>query len=438
MIPQYLEEELDCFVLSQVPGIGPKLGQILLQHFGSARAIRYATSAELIQLSKITPKIAQDLQRVFGEFDINGELTRLNSLGVRLITYFSPAYPEVLKHLNDPPLVLYAQGEFEEIDRFAVAIVGSRSCSEYGQKHTKILVKALAENGFTVVSGLALGIDGIAHQQAIDSRGRTIAILANGLGMIYPPEHQELAKEVVKNGLILSEMPLKARPIRSHFHSRNRLIAGIAMATVVIEANDKSGAIITAKHAVEQGKSVFVLPANVDSIHSEGSLQLLRDGAIPVRNPDDLLEDLRGILQRNFPAWGEPKRNSILKEASQAELLQNISKSDSQTFPRPSESKSKSSSTQNRSLNNSSLPTTEPASIQANSSPVPQSVSKAMPTDPIQLKILELIRNSPLHMDDLIHELSIPIQEITRHLMIMEINRFIQRVSGNRYSCSNT
>jgi DNA processing protein len=286
---------LDLLALTLVPGLGPRLTQALLDHFGSAAAARRATPAQLQQVPHVGSKLAHDFAEALRTVDPQAEYDRATALGVSLVPLTSPDYPERLKELPDAPHLLYIRGNLLPVDGNAVAIVGSRRCSPYGQRTAGRLAADLGRAGLTVVSGLALGIDGAAHRGCLEGGGRTLAVLAGGLSSIYPPEHVGLADEVAARGALLTETPLMMGPQRGMFHARNRLISGLARAVVIIEANDRSGALITARHGAEQGREVFAFPANVDSPLSAGSLRLLRDGVRLIRHADDLLEDLSGV-----------------------------------------------------------------------------------------------------------------------------------------------
>jgi DNA processing protein len=286
---------LDLLALTLVPGLGPRLTQHLLDHFGSAGAARRATAAELQQVPHIGSKLAPEFAAALRTVDPRAELDRAAGYGVSVVPRSSADYPGRLKELPDAPHLLYVRGTILPADLNAVAIVGSRKCSAYGQRTATRLAADLARAGYTIVSGLALGIDGAAHRGALEAGGRTLAVLAGGLSAIYPPEHVGLADEVAARGALITETPLMMGPQRGMFHARNRLISGLGRAAVIIEANDRSGALITARHAAEQGREAFAVPANVDSPHSAGSLRLLRDGVRLIHHADDLIEDLKGL-----------------------------------------------------------------------------------------------------------------------------------------------
>lgn len=287
--------------LTLVPGLGPKLTQALLERFGSARAAIQATEQELLAVPNIGEKTARQFLNAIQSVDAKAEIEKAHALGVQILPRVDPNYPATLLTLSDVPPLLYVKGAFQPTDSKAIGIVGSRSCTSYGKRVARQMAASLARAGYTIISGLALGIDGEAHQGALEAGGRTLAILAGGLSKIYPPQHVQLAEQVCQHGALITESPMAMAPQAGMFHSRNRIISGLSMAVVIIEANTQSGSLITARHASEQGREVFVIPANVDSPASAGSLKLLRDGARLIRGVDDLLEDLQGIKPAQVP-----------------------------------------------------------------------------------------------------------------------------------------
>jgi DNA processing protein len=216
-------------------------------------------------------------------------------LGIDLVLRDDPAYPPALGRICDPPGVLFCRGKLEPRDELAVAIVGSRRCTVYGRQQAERLAGVLARAGLTIVSGLARGIDAAAHRGALEAGGRTLAVLGTGLAKIYPPEHAELAAAVAQNGAVLAEGPLDTAPLPGLFPQRNRIIAGLSMGVVVIEASRSSGALHTVRHALEQGREVFAVPGRIDSLASEGCHDILRDGATLVRHADDILLGLGAL-----------------------------------------------------------------------------------------------------------------------------------------------
>jgi len=289
------ESQRDRFALSLVPGIGPRTLAALIDHFGNATAALKAPACDLQEVPHIGPKVARQIRDAIDRLDVNAEFARMETYGVQLLADGTPQYPSMLTSLAGRPGFLYIRGELQERDRNAVAIVGSRHCSAYGRRIADRLAFDLARAGFTIISGLARGIDGAAHQGALRAGGRTIAVVANGLARIYPPEHADLALQVQANGAILSEAQMQMEPLPGMFPPRNRIISGMSRAVVLVEAAEKSGALITATHAAEQGREVFAVPGPVDSPTSAGTLRLLRHGVRLIRNAQDIIEDLDGI-----------------------------------------------------------------------------------------------------------------------------------------------
>ena len=288
-------EKRALLTLHLVPGLGPKLTMALLQRFGSAAAILSASPADLQEIPHLGSQLAEAITRSFRGADVDGELRRMEEYRVRALIPGEPDYPACLAEIPARPHLLYLRGELRLSDAKAIAIVGSRHCTSYGRRMTEKLTAELAGSGFTIISGLARGIDGIAHRATLDAKGRTIAVLAGGLARIYPPEHTDLAGEVEAHGALLSEAPMLMEPLAGMFPARNRLISGLARAVVIVEAAARSGALITASHAAEQGRPVFAVPGPLDSPASAGTHALLRQGAILLRGIEDILEELEGI-----------------------------------------------------------------------------------------------------------------------------------------------
>lgn len=283
---------IDQLIVSLAPGLGPRLQSELLVRFGSASEVLSQPMDVLRSVPGIGEKIAGQL--------LSGELRRyaeqtLNECDDREVDIVSnsvPDYPRQLKNICDAPTLLFRRGDWLPQDELAIAIVGSRRCTTYGRRQAERLAGALSRAGFTIVSGLARGIDGAAHRGALNAGGRTVAVLATGVRDIYPPEHAELALEISRNGCLLSELPLDQHPKPGLFPQRNRIISGISLGVIVVEANRNSGALYTARHALEQGREVFAVPGQVDSISSQGCHDLIRDGVTLIRNADDVLAEL--------------------------------------------------------------------------------------------------------------------------------------------------
>lgn len=278
--------------LSLIPGIGPRLQAQLMDHFGTAAAVLQQSADQLTKVAGIGTQTAMQITSGDHQQSAVAMLQQCRQNGVHLLTKGGPRYPEGLKSLSDGPMLLYSRGDLQPCDDLAIAIVGARRCTQYGRRQAERLAGSLVRAGFTVVSGLARGIDTAAHRGALNAGGRTVAVMATGVREIYPPENAELAVEISHNGSLLSEFPLDQKPRPGLFPQRNRIISGMCLAVIIVEATRNSGALHTARHAMEQGREVFALPGPVDSIASEGCHELIREGVTLVRNCDDVLAEL--------------------------------------------------------------------------------------------------------------------------------------------------
>jgi DNA processing protein len=298
------DELLNLLCLSMVPGVGPRTTQVLLEHFGSAGKVLAAPRSALRDVGGIGAKLAERIVQGARECNAEAELALCRREAVRVIARGEPHYPASLQTIPDPPSLVYWKGRLEPRDQLAIAIVGSRRCTPYGARVAERLAGALARMGFTIVSGLARGIDAAAHRGAINAGGRSIAVLANGLASVYPPEHEDLARALVESGGLLSEMPMQQSPLAGLFSQRNRLISGLSLGVVVVEAAPRSGSLATANHAAEQNREVFAVPGPIESLNSRGCHRLIRDGAKLVETVDDILDELGPLVQevRTDPA----------------------------------------------------------------------------------------------------------------------------------------
>lgn len=375
----------DHLALALVPGLGPKLTAALLERFGSAAAARRATVEELLTIPHIGEKTARLIAGALREADPEAEIRLLRQHGVTAVPRGSACYPAPLEQIPAPPPLVYLRGEWTPVDARAVAVVGSRNCTGYGQRVAAQLARGLARAGWTVVSGLARGIDAAAHRAALEARGRTIAVLAGGLSRIYPPEHADLAEQIAAGaGCLISEAPMRVGPQPALFPARNRLISGLARGVVVVEADRRSGALITARHAADQGREVFAVPGPVDSPQSAGCLELIRTGARLVRSAEDVIEDLMGLALAVDPP-PPPHAPPAERPAPQ-------------TAPAP--------------------PANSLASAPAladNERPVYDALA---------------VRR---HADELVALTGLPIPELSRILVALELKRLIRRTPGNYY-----
>ena len=292
---------LDLIRLTSVPGVGPKTSRALLARFGTAGQVLRAPEAAIREVAGVGARLAEKIVRADRDIDAAADLALCRRLGVTPVAQGDEGYPAPLREIPDPPALIYVRGTIEPIDRLAVAIVGSRKCTPYGLRIAERLATSLARVGLTVVSGLARGIDAAAHRGAMAGGGRTLAVLANGLSQIYPPEHNKLAEEVVAAGALIAESPMRQAPLAGLFPQRNRIISGLSLGVVVVEATPRSGSLSTASHATEQNREVFAVPGPVDSLPSRGCHHLIRDGARLVETVDDILEELGPAVRHIRP-----------------------------------------------------------------------------------------------------------------------------------------
>ena len=285
--------------LNMVDGVGPVRVRALRDRFGEPQAILSASKGELMQVEGVGEEVARSINSWREKVDLDAELQRIEKAGVRVVTRDDPEYLKNLREIYDPPLVLYVKGILTERDALAIAVVGSRRTTLYGQDMARKLAFQLARIGVTVVSGLARGIDTAAHNGALQAKGRTIAVIGCGIDVMYPAENKKLADEIVeKGGAVVTEFPFGVQPDRQNFPMRNRIISGASLGVVVVEANLKSGALITANQAGEQGRQVFAVPGRADSILSKGAHKLIKDGAKLTEDVEDILSEFEYLLPK--------------------------------------------------------------------------------------------------------------------------------------------
>jgi DNA processing protein len=276
---------------TRIPTIGTVRFRALERHFASLEDAWRASAKELRAAGLDEGAVNAILSRR-ASISPEGEMERLERAGVRAIHWHDPTYPPRLKEIYDPPPVLFLRGRLLPEDERSVAVVGTRKATAYGREAATTITADLARSGVTIVSGLARGIDSVAHRAALDTGGRTIAVLANGLDIVYPPEHKTLAREIEERGALLSEHPLGTRPEARHFPRRNRIMSGMTLGTLVVEAGDVSGALWTVSHALEQNREVFCIPGSIFSPASRGTNKLIQEGAKLVLDYKDVLEEL--------------------------------------------------------------------------------------------------------------------------------------------------
>jgi DNA processing protein len=385
--------------LRLVPGLGNVLYRRLLQRFETAERVLSASTGELTAVEKLGSTLAAKIRDQRFTKDPEEELTALERLGGRLLFFDQKEYPRNLRFVHHPPVMLYVLGRLEEVDRQAVAIVGARFATRAGLDHARRLAHDLAAAGVTVVSGLARGVDAAAHRGALAASGRTVGVLGCGLDVDYPPENRDLKKRLVSAGAVLTEYPLGQPPDSHHFPVRNRIIAGMSLGLIVVEAGDRSGALISARLALEEGREVFAVPGDPASTRSRGPQRLIDQGAKAVVEAEQVLDELSPVmsgLQRGLPGIKEtgwepaPAIGAARTEA-----------------PRTKKAPEK----------------TEP--VVEKQSPPPQSL-----TDGSAEIILDLLGEEPVHIDLLVRRSGLGVSEVAVTLLNLELTGRVVQTPG--------
>lgn len=377
--------------LMSVEGVGDTLFVPLLERFGSPAAVFSASVHELATVPKMSKQSAEAIL-AFKDWDvIRRRMDVLNQAGIRIVTFLDENYPRHLLNVYNLPALLYVAGHLQS-DDISIAIVGSRHAGTYGKYTTDRISRELALRGATIVSGMARGIDSCAHRGALAAKGRTIAVLGSGLDVIYPPENKKLFEAIVEQGAVISEYPPGTQPLPFHFPARNRIISGMSYGVLVVEAGEKSGSLITAKLAMEQGREVFAIPGPIDSASSRGANSLIKQGAKLIDSVDDILEEILPQLERTVREPVSPGR-----KANQT--------GSEQTFPQKN-----------------GIP--ERAVLE-------KDVETLLPTD---RKILKVIADGKTHADDIIQETGIPPAEAMGALMRLELQGRVLQHPGKLFT----
>lgn len=282
----------DWITLHSIPGVGSISFLRLVKFFGSPRAVLDAGLKDLLSVRGITPAISKSIVDYRDTIDAERELDLIKQHGCRIIKIDDEEYPANLRTIYDPPPIIYIKGSIIPNDSQSISIVGARKASVYGKSVAENISKELVLKGFTIVSGMAHGIDASAHNAALDAGGRTIAVMGNGLDIIYPPNNEKLYEKIINSGAVISEFPMGTEPKKENFPIRNRIISGLSLGTLVVEASNHSGALITANYALEQGREVFAIPGPIFSEISKGTNNLIKQGAKLVESTDDILSEL--------------------------------------------------------------------------------------------------------------------------------------------------
>jgi DNA processing protein len=392
------EELIPEITLNMVEGIGSMLTQRLLNRFGNAESILNATVSQLQEVEGIGSKIANNISQAHSVCHPESLIDQCRTNGISLISKQDARYPELLRTIDDSPLFLFVRGEFQASDNLAVAIVGTRNASQYGYQQAEHLASELSQYGFTIISGLALGIDGAAHRGVLSVEGRTIAVLGGGLLHIFPQEHRNLAENIITHGMIVSEYMPDQFPQRGMFPQRNRIISGLSLGVLIIEAPPQSGALITATLAAKQGRKVFAIPGRIDQESSRGCHQLIRNGAILVESVDDLLKHL------DLPVKPKQQPQPQLKSQLQSKIQPNPQHQSTASRQSPKTSKTETTN----------IPI--PADWQLNE---------------IETKILQLISVNPTAIDSIISISGLPTHQVLAAISLLEIRHIIRRAEAN-------
>jgi DNA processing protein len=307
--------------LSMLSDIGPISARRLLSVFGTPEKIFDARINELLEIENIGRNRATSIRQFSSWKDVEQQVKLIEQRGITAVSLESPSYPELLRQIDDAPLILYIKGSLIPQDRYAIAVVGSRKLTDYGASVADRIAEDLSSAGFTIVSGMARGVDSRAHNAALRAGGRTIAVLGSGVDVPYPPENKTLMERIAGSGTVISEFPPGTQPDKENFPKRNRIISGLSLGVLVAEATSDSGALITARYAADQGREVFAVPGNISSAHSEGTNELIRRGAILVRHANDIVEDLAPVLKGFIRAAGRVAIDVTEDEKSLCTLL---------------------------------------------------------------------------------------------------------------------
>ncbi|MBX7254802.1 MAG: DNA-processing protein DprA [Candidatus Hydrogenedentes bacterium] len=394
------QEQREWLTLTLVPGVGTTLFIRLLARFRTPAAVLRAPKHALQDV--VGEKLAQRITQYSDVVDVDAQERAMAKYGVTLLTMEDPRYPLRLAEIYDPPLVLFVRGELRDEDQNCVALVGTRRATPYGLRMAEKFGREMAARNVTVVSGLALGVDAAAHQGAIDAGGRTVAVLGCGVDIAYPPQNADLMQDITKHGCVISQFPMGMKPSAGHFPYRNRIISGMTMGTLVIEAPLSSGALITARQAAEQGREVFAVPGQVGVLNSQGPHLLIREGAKLVETVEDILVEL------NLPA-------DVRTE-----------------LPRPAASRATTSTT----------PRTETPAPQAAFEPAPPPPQRPpaptpeKPSQPAGLERMVLKALSPTgtHVDEISAACRISISDALSTLTLLELKGLVRQFSGKRFA----
>lgn len=419
---EYAPSELvDEILLSTVEGVGAVTMERLLKRFGSASATFKAPLSELIRVEKVGENVAKRVVDAAKNADAEAIVRFCEENEILVLTPRDSRYPERLRTIATPPQILYLRGELKREDRRAISIVGTRAATTYGRAQTMRLARELAEAGFTIVSGLALGIDGCAHRAALDAKGRTIAVLGGGVAKIYPREHEDLAARIMTAGAVVSEYHPLMTPLAGNFPARNRIVSGLSVGVLVIESGKRGGSMITARLAAEQNRDLYAVPGPVDNPVSQGCHELIRDGAILVETVDDILNSLPAYeLAR--PQTADLRRRDA--DDRIAEGTAGISERSISSIARPSKvKKARTEPVRKKAALESQFPDS-PTSLN-------EQIKRFPPLSDVERAIVDGIGDKKVSIDELIRIVKLPASNVLGAITALEFKKVLRRLPGN-------
>ena len=400
-------ETISLIHLNLIQGIGLKTVQVLRDVFGSTERALQATPDELRKTDQLSSAVCDLLIHKPVLYPIERELELIEKYGCQVVTLYDAEYPPHLKEIDTPPFVLYVKGALTPEDALSVSLVGSRNAKDYGRKVGYRLSYQLAQRGVTVISGLARGIDTSAHRGALEAGGRTIAVMGNGLSVVYPATNSNLAEKIEASGALVSEFPMAAKPKPRNFPRRNRIISGLTLGTVVVEASNRSGALITARLAAEQNREVFAVPGEIFSELSTGTHRLINDGAKLINTVDDLLNELPPHVLSQIQPQISPSPVPDTEVASTQSTP--VQKSDTElASPQPS-----------------------PDARQSVSVPPPPDLT------PDEKTIFDAIEVPSSHIDTIVRTTQLPISQVSSVLLMLELKGIVQQLPGKQFTKVN-
>ena len=390
-------ETISLIHLNLIQGVGLKTVQCLRDVFGSTERALRAAPDKIRKIEQLSPAIRDLLIHKPVLYPIERELELIHTYGCQVVTLYDAAYPPHLKQIDTPPFVLYVRGELVPEDAISVSVVGSRNAEDYGRKVSYRLSYQIAQRGLTVVSGFAKGIDTAAHRGALEAGGRTIAVMGNGLSLIYPAVNTDLAEKMETSGALVSEFPMAARPKPRNFPRRNRIISGLTLGTVVVEASNRSGALITARLAAEQNREVFAVPGEIFSQLSAGTHKLINEGAKLINTVDDLLNELPPYV---------------------------LSQIQSHTSPSPVPDME-------------AVPTHASPAERNDTEPIPETPPPPPDLTPDEKTIFEAIEVPSSHIDTIVRTTQLPISQVSSVLLMLELKGIVQQLPGKQFTKTN-